>query len=169
METGSRGDYFWLTSTDHDLDDLLKSCPQIVVGRYLAVTSCDSGSLVPNEDETKAGWQSRAGIAYSPKVEAVEKLPHDLYDEWYVFNSPRDLGNLFEGNVFEASMQPGQVAAFVNFGGFSLHSADMKDLADLFWLQLKLIQPESFIADGCLLNFVTRDEQLFASICAALK
>jgi hypothetical protein len=112
---------------------------------------------VPNEDEVIAGWESRAGIAYCPKTESVEKLPHDLYDEWYVFKSPQDLGNLFQGNVFETSMQAGQVAAFVNFGGFSLHSPEMKALADLFWMQLELIQPESFIADGSLLNFVTCD------------
>lgn len=169
METGSRGCYFWLTSADHDLDYLLTSCPQIFLGKYLAVTSFDSGSLVPNEDEVVAGWECRGGIAYSPKIESVEKLPHDLYDEWYLLGVPRDLGNLFEGNVFETSMQIGQVAAFVNFGGFSLHSHEMKDLADLFWLQLELIRPESFIADGGLLNFVTCDEQLFAAVCAALR
>jgi hypothetical protein len=40
-------------------------------------------------------------------------------------------------------MQIGQVAAFVNFVDFSLHSPEMKDLADLFWLQLELISPAS--------------------------
>jgi hypothetical protein len=45
----------------------------------------------------------------------------------------------------------------------------MKDLADLFWLRLELIQPESFIADGGLLNFVTCDEQLFTAVCTALR
>ena len=64
-------------------------------------------------------------------------------------------------------MQTGQVAAFVNFGGFSLHDPDMQPLADLFWTQLELIQPESFVADGDLLNFVTCNEQLFASVYAA--
>ncbi|MDQ1407186.1 MAG: hypothetical protein QOG55_2815 [Acidobacteriaceae bacterium] len=77
------------------------SYPQIVLGRYLAGTSFDSGSLVPNEDEVIAGWESRGGIAYSPEIESVEKLPHDLYDEWYLFEFPRELGNLFQGNVFE--------------------------------------------------------------------
>lgn len=67
METGSRGDYFWLTSADDDLDYLLTSCPQIVLGRYLAVTSFDSGSLVPNEDEITAGCESRAGNCVQPE------------------------------------------------------------------------------------------------------
>jgi hypothetical protein len=104
------------------MDYLLMSYPQIVLGRYLAGTSFDSGSLVPNEDKVIAGWESRGGIAYSPGIESVEKLPHDLYDEWYLFEFPRELGNLFQGNVFGTPIQTGQVAAFVNFGGFSLHN-----------------------------------------------
>jgi hypothetical protein len=170
METGSRGGYFWLTTAEYELHDLITSCPQVVLGKYIAVTSFDSGSLVPNEDEILAGWQSRGGIAYSPKVESVEKLPHDLYDEWYVLDNPRDLGNRYRGNVFETSMEAGQVAVFVNFGpGFSLKSSEAKNLTDLFWLQLELIQPVSFISDGDLLNFVTSDDQLFDSVRAALK
>jgi hypothetical protein len=170
METGSRGGYFWLTTAEYELHDLITSCPQVVLGKYTAVTSFDSGSLVPNEDEILAGWQSRGGIAYSPKVESVEKLPHDLFDEWYVFEIPRDLGNRYRVNIFETSMEAGQVAVFVNFGpGFSLKSSEAKKLTDLFWLQLELIQPVSFISDGDLLNFVTSDDQLFDSVRAALK
>lgn len=170
METGSRGGYFWLTTREYELHDVIASCPQIVLGKYIAVTSFDSGPLVPNEDEMACGWQSRGGIAYSPKVESVERLPHDVYDEWYVFKSPQDLGNLYRGNIFEASIQAGQVATFVNFGpGFSLKNSDGKDLTDLFWSQLELIQLDSFISDGDLLNLVTPDGQLFESVRAALK
>jgi len=170
MEIGSRGGYFWLTTPEYELHDVIASCPQIVLGKYIAVTSFDSGPLVPNEDEMAGGWQSRGGIAYSPKVESVERLPHDVYDEWYVFKSRQDLGNLYRGNIFETSIQTGQVAAFVNFGpGFSLKNSDGKDLTGLFSLQLELIQPDSFISDGDPLNFVTSDGQLFESVRAALK
>ena len=170
METGSRGSFFWLTATEYQLHDVITSCPEVVLSKYIAVTSFDSGSLVPNEDETVAGWQSRGGIAYSPKVESVDKLPHDVYDEWYVFNAPRDLGHLYQGNIFETSMKAGQVAAFVNYGpGFSLKNSEAKDLTDLFWLQLERIRPQTFISDGDILNFVTCDKQIFAAVCAALR
>lgn len=170
METGSRGSFFWLTTTEYELHDLITSCPEVVLNKYIAVTSFHSGSLVPDEAETIAGWQSRRGIAYSPKVESVDKLPHDVYDEWYVFSTHRDLGHLYKGNIFETSMKAGQVAAFVNYGpGFSLKNPKAKDLTDLFWLQLELIRPEAFISDGDILNFVTCDEQVFAAVCAALR
>jgi hypothetical protein len=169
METGSRGAYFWLTTSEHDLYSLLESCPPIVLDKYIAITSFDSGPLSLNPSELEDGWESRAEIAYSPRITSIEKLPHDVYDEWYVFRAQTDVGKLFRGNVFETWMRVGQVAAFVNFGGFSLHHANMQTLADLFWEQLELIQPESFIADGDLLNFVTRDRDLFTTVYAAFR
>ena len=62
-----------------------------------------------------------------------------------------------------------QLRARVQFEKFSLKSSEAKNLTDLFWLQLELIQPVSFISDGDLLNFVTSDDQLFDSVRAALK
>jgi hypothetical protein len=72
--------------------------------------------------------------------------------------------------VFEAPLTPGQVCAFVNFSfGFALHNPEMSDLVSLFWKQIDWIQPESYIADGdVLLTFVSRDEDIFASVRNAL-
>ena len=66
---GSEGSYEWLV-TDEDFD-LLKLCPEIVVGKYVAVTSIDSSQLIPTDKETAAGWQSRARIAYLPSTTAL--------------------------------------------------------------------------------------------------
>jgi hypothetical protein len=169
VQTGSRGQYQWLTSDEHDLASLLATCPQAVLDKYVAVTSYDSGSLTLNDEEVAAGWESRKGIAYSPKIESVVKLRPDGFDEWYVFDSPTDLGQLFKGNVFEKPLRAGIVAAFVNFGGFSLSNPVVQGLLDLFWPQLESIGPESLIADGAFLNFVSRDKALFAAVCTALK
>jgi hypothetical protein len=61
LTVGSEGLYEWLVS-DQEFD-LLQLCPEVVLGKYVAVTSIDSSQLVPTENETAAGWQSRAGIA----------------------------------------------------------------------------------------------------------
>jgi hypothetical protein len=169
MATGSSGAYQWLTTSKHDLGSLLAACPQAVLDKYLAITSFDSGSLVLNQEETASRWESRNGIAYSPKIQSVEKLPQGGFDEWYVFNAPADLGQLFQGNVFERPLRAGNVAAFVNFGGFSLNNLAVQALVDLFWPQLESIHPESFIADGHFLNFVSRDHELFAAVRTALR
>jgi hypothetical protein len=95
------------------------------------------------------------------------------FDEWYVLESPLDLGQVWKGNsVFEAPLNRGQVSVIDNFLGFSLHDPSvqaMQALADLFWKQLECIHPESYIADGePYLNFVSRDQLLFAAVRQAL-
>jgi len=166
---GSRGDYDWLVS-EHTLDDLLRLCPEIVLGKYLAVTSFDSGSLSLSSEEEASGWQMRKGIAYSPKVAAIESLPHDLFDEWYIFSQPPDLGELGDPktNIFEDPFREGHVRAFVNFGGFAFHRQEMQTMTSMFWEQFGLIRPESYIGDGDFLNVATRDKRLFDLVRDAL-
>ena len=177
--TGSNGAYRWLTTGQHDLDTLRRQCPQALVGKYLAVTSLDSGPMVLTDEEKRSGWSSRNEIAYSPPIQSaqdvrIERMPGGVciaFNEWYVFNSPRDLGGLWHGNVFEAPMAPGLVCTFVNFAsGFALHDPGMANLVSLFWKQLDWIQPESYIADGdVFLTFVSRNEDVFARVRNALR
>lgn len=68
--TGSHGEYRWLTTDKHDLDTLLRVCPQAVLGKRIAVTSLDSGPLRLNADEVSAGWLTRNDVAYSPRIES---------------------------------------------------------------------------------------------------
>jgi hypothetical protein len=167
LTVGSQGLYEWLV-TDQQFD-LLQICPEVVLGKYVAVTSFDSGALTLNEMEKAAGWKSHANIAYSPKVQAIENLPRAGWDEWYVFSNPAELGSShLEENIFEVPEGPGHIGVFVNYR-FALHLADLNDLARLFWRQVERIRPESYIADNDYLNFVSADETLFAAVRDAIK
>jgi hypothetical protein len=168
LASGSHGAYKWLSSR-HDLGDLLELCPDVVLGKYLAVTSIDSSYLSPSAEETSAGWENRRGVAYSPLIESVEKLPRAGWDEWYVFAQPVDLGvSRLKSNIFDPALKPGEVGVFVNYG-FAFHPPERAtSLDDPFWNQLDHIRPESYIADNDYLTFVTRDESLFAAVAKAL-
>jgi len=168
LQFGSQGPYEWL-STDNQRLDLLKLCPEIVTGKYVAITSIDSSVLVPNETEKAAGWENRGKIAYSPKIERVEDIPRDGWDEWYVFPNPNDLGTSYLGeNIFEVPHKPGHLRVFVNFC-FALHLPEMDSLAALFWPQLDWIRPESYLADNDSLTFVTANKTLFATVRGAVE
>ena len=164
---GSQGSYEWLV-TDENFD-LLQLCPEIVLGKYVAVTSIDSGQLIPDDKETAAGWQSRGKIAYSPKIQTIEELPRAGWDEWYIFDNATDLGtsHLAE-NIFEVAQEQGHVSVFVNYG-FALHPLQRSGLSNLFWEQLVRIRPESYIADNDYLSFVSKNRALFASVHDAVK
>jgi hypothetical protein len=168
---GSHGEYQWITTGLHDLNTLLRACPNVFLGKYIAVTSLDSGALTLNDQERSAGWRSHGDIAYSPRVLSLEELPHGEcggFDEWYVFQNPADLGQVVQGNIFEIPPTAGQVQVFVNFGAFAVHDLTMSDLTDRFWTQLGWVNPESYVADGDYLNFVSRDKHLFAAVHQAL-
>lgn len=167
LTVGSQGMYEWLV-TDEDFD-LLHLCPEIVLRKYVAVTSIDSGEFVPTDQEKAAGWQSHALIAYSPRIQHVEEVPREGWDEWYIFNSPVDLGtsHLHE-NIFEHPLGLKELGVFVNFGwGFALDKPD-KTLVNLFWQQMEWVKPESYVADSETLTFVSMNKALFASVHLAV-
>lgn len=167
LAAGSQGPYEWLV-TDEQFD-LLQVRPEIVLGKYVAITSIDSSPLVPTAKETEAGWQSRERIAYSPQIRSVEDFPRAGWDEWYIFDNPADLGisHLAE-NVFEVPHEQGHASVFVNYC-LAVHQPEMKDLADLFWRQVARIRPESYVGDNDYLNFASMNKTLFANVYAAVK
>ncbi|HET9408012.1 MAG TPA: hypothetical protein VFO39_12305 [Candidatus Sulfotelmatobacter sp.] len=169
LAVGSQGIYEWLVS-DAEFD-LLQLCPEVVLGKYVAITSIDSGEFVPNEKEIAAGWQSRARIAYSPQVRNITEIPSEGWDEWYIFDKPTDLGTSHRSeNIFEVPHEQGHVSVFVNYG-FALHPPDRADLnlANLFWPQMSRIRPESYIADNDCLTFVSMNKTLFSRVLDAVK
>jgi hypothetical protein len=150
--------------------DLLQLCPEVVLGKYAAVTSIDSGPLVPTEKEMAAGWQSHGKVAYSPKIQHTEELPREGWDEWYIFNNPTDLGtsHLAE-NIFEVPNEQGHLSVFVNYG-FALDPPERSEsFASMFWQQLARIRPESYVADNDYLSFVSMNKTLFFSVHNAVK
>jgi hypothetical protein len=166
---GAHGSYQWLATGQYELASFLRHCPQALLSKYVAVTWLDSGSVVLREEEKIAGWQSRNDIAYSPLIHSPEKLRHGGFDEWYIFDSPKELGQLWHGNVFETPTTTSHIATFVNFGDFAPHNPELQELISLFWEQLERIQPESYVADGnAFLTFVSRDKQIFAAVHQAI-
>jgi hypothetical protein len=144
MPYGQRKNYFWAEWPDRFLRDLVAAVPKIVLDHYLVNATFDSGPLLLSEDEKKAGWHSTGALAFSPKILDVASIPSDQFDEWLIF------------------LQPAAVATwipFINYLDFSLadpHGA----YKDEFWRFLEELQPESYLAEGTNLIFVTRDRFL---------
>jgi len=167
LTVGLEANYEWLV-TDQQVD-LLQLCPEVAIGKYIAITSIDSGALVPSANEAAAGWQARGKIAYSPKIMNVEDVPREGWDEWYIFDRPADLGTSHLGeNIFEAPQAQGHLNVFVNYC-LALHRSETKELATLFWQQIARIRPESYVAENDYLNFVSANKALFTSVHSAIK
>ena len=176
LNVGSHGAYRWLTSDQENMNALLRLRPEIVMGKYAAITTYDSGVLRLTDTDRRAGWQSRNGIAHGPRIRTAADLPEcarfepaELYQEWYIFEAPADLGALSQEDVRVSPPEPGHIVTFVNYSHWVLHDPQTQDLTDLFWKQLEALQPESYFGEGeDYLTFITRNPGFFDGVLKAL-
>jgi hypothetical protein len=154
---GSHEEYQWLTSVDYDITGFLALSPDVVLGKYLAVTRRDGSSLHLTDQELSDGWWTTDvakvfqgtswgppeyrddwKVAYSPRLTSIHGLPNEThdeccagYDEWY---------------VFEQEVAAGEIEALVNWVGFRLNDPVYQWCADRFWQQMDRLAPESSLA-----------------------
>jgi hypothetical protein len=170
---GERGRYRWVTSDHHSLDDIVTECPQVLLGRHLAVTTTDSGSPYWWVQKL-SGWECRGRVGYSPRLVSTDGLTYQIhgkenagFDEWYTFENPCDLGDVIANEnpwSEESRDRPGRIIALVNYG----FSPDLPDdaLSSEFWTQIERFNPESYISDGAeCVTLVSRNLDLFRSVC----
>lgn len=135
------------------LGSLLDRFPSLVVGRYIAVVSFDSGPLFLSAKEEKKGWRRHGDVAFSPRITAPGELPSDCFDEWLVFEEPV---------AFD------EAEAFVNTVGFTPMDFDWEERRELFWAQLSRLKPLSVVADGSRCYLVTRQPDVIEALKASI-
>lgn len=168
--TGSEQGYNWLAyhGKYSVLHKVIEACPEILLGKTLAITAFDSGPMHLTDEEKSAGWWSDDKIAFSPRIEDVDAISCNQYDEWLIFkSSPKGLGD---------------VEIFVNYGGFSIAPKESiyapwdstwdksaldidREMRERFWSQLARIAPESYLAEGDAFLFASQNSSLVS--CAS--
>ncbi|MGD1084515.1 MAG: hypothetical protein ABSA47_07160 [Verrucomicrobiota bacterium] len=131
------------------ITDLWQKFPELVLGMYLVNTSFDSGFLTLSDSERIDGWRMIGRLAHSPKICAVNQIPHDQFDEWLVFDQPTQV----EG--FET---------MVNYGGFSPIDFTWEEKRERYWKQVVRLQPLHVIAENDAVYLISRDKNLIAKI-----
>src|SRR5581483_5146572 len=162
--SGTHSHYSWIewSSPSAYLYDFIHAFPEIVLRKYVAITACDSGPLVPTDQERQDGWFAEGEIAYSGPIGDVDAIPNDQFDEWYIFPIWTKIP---------------KIEVFINYAVFSL--SDPKELfarldaqmiaarhqeQERFWQQLIELEPESYLAEGERLIFVTLNHVLFTAV-----
>lgn len=147
--TGHRAGYCviqWSSDWDPSLTDLLERMPGFVIGRRVAIASCDSGRYLPSAAELANGWELVEGIAVSPMIASASALPMPGFDEWYVYDQRPDTY---------------AYKTFVNQFGFSPLAVENPKVTE-FWAQVDATRPLHVLGSGTPVMFVvTRDVDLF--------
>lgn len=128
----------------------------------LCIAAFDSGPISPSAEEVAIGWSLRDDVMVSPPLDATLSIPHDDYDEWYIFHNVTTSFGRFE--------------RFVNYGGFNL--ADPREMSATFdptwersgldwlypiqgrfWSQIDRYDPITYTCSGDNDVVVTKDQQ----------
>ncbi len=164
MFHGVHGEFRWLESGAHRIEDVLKNCPDVVTGKGLVITTFAAGPHLPGEEDLQRGWRLKGPVLYIPAGESQAHIPQDAFREWYIFPSTppeREFG------------------VFANYDWFTLGPAiaskpqansqwDLRRIQRIFWQLLEAVQPESYLAYGGRLMFVTRNPNYFSCVLKAL-
>jgi hypothetical protein len=135
----------WSEDECHSLADLIRLSPELVCGKRVAITSCDSGPYRPSLVEVNAGWSLVGSTGISKEIENPTELPTLGFDEWY---------------VFDAIPHVVPMHSHVNYYNFSL--LDECDATRSFWKQIRETSPLHVLGDGAPNSFVvTRDRTIF--------
>jgi hypothetical protein len=142
----------WSAAWDPSLTDLLKLAPELVLGKQVAITSCDSGPYVPTKEELKSGWIRCETTAISREIAHFTELPAPGFDEWYVYDSAplncpkRNHVNRYCFSVFDESIE-----------------------TETFWKQVSESEPLHVLGAGTPnMFFVTRDLDSFERLKKAI-
>ncbi len=164
MFHGVHGEFKWLETPAHEIHDVLQVCPEVVTRKNIAITSFDPKKLRPVEEQWLRECRVAGSALYLPSVNDAEALPYHVFDEWYIFSSALEEKTLKRFLNYEwFTLGPAQVL-------YSRHNLawDVKRMRRLFWQEMEQAYPESYLAHGNRLMFVTRNSRYFSSVLRGL-
>jgi hypothetical protein len=176
MTRGRNGAFHWLSSDCHNFSHLFELYPELFLGRYIAVTSNDSGipDLTPARQEL--GWRFDSGVLYSPCLttpDLLTTIPHQLegpdgpsFDEYYLLEEPMPLGATSRKLplLLSEPEQSNLLTVFVNMY-FELELNPPHELEPYLWAQLSRIRPFAYLSDGSTcITFVSESEAIVSTL-----
>ena len=179
---GQHNQYLWLErsietrAVDRPLIRLTKHCPEVLLNKYVVVTSFDSGPLHLNDQKIDAGWEPHGRFAISPRISNAGDIPFQWFDEWYIFDDAvptlSDIEVFVNRGTFSLS-EPNPTIDTMYIGSDSSVRAAMVAAVvpwrETFWTQLQRLNAESYVANGNCFTLVTRDAKLHHHVTALMR
>jgi len=178
METGQVGEYRWLEGKGRQFETVLHRCPQVFVGKCVAISSFDSGPLRPTPEELKRGFRISGELAILACVDQVSDLPWDNYDEWYVFptDTNPEIREIFVNAPMTLRSAASQLKDYIatscpqaDIVGAKHYFDELTEDQRWFWHEIDRVHPESYIGNGDHLIFLSRNRELFEAALLAFQ
>ena len=164
MFHGFQGEFRWIESVSHGIEDVLRVCPEVAIGKSWAVTAFDKEKLAAVLDDNLQSWQVSGSALLIPPVADLSQVPYNVFSEWYTFSGtvPQHKFHTFIRHHWfslgPAAMGPSQANA----------SWDFKRMQRVFWQEMEAAAPESYISSRQKLIFASRNPAYFSAILRGL-
>lgn len=168
---GSQGQYSWIEFewNAEELPTLIKEFPQLLVGRYVAITSHDSGPMPLDDHDLGRGWSVSNGVAVSPRIRNSEDIPHTCgWDEWWTFvDEPAEITPMeafINNSAFTLVDPPIRNEGLEDEAALQYLSRQQRRWQDAFWSQIARVGAEAYLADGERLLVAHQDASMVRAI-----
>jgi len=140
------------------------SVPAVAANKNIVITAFDSAPLQPTSEEMQRGWRVSGRSVHIPLGNNISSIPFEIFDEWYIFSGDardRDYKVFVKEDWF--TLGPAQSLYTRNGNAF-----DLRRMQRLFWQEIEQVAPESYLARGSRLKFVTRNSDHFNLVLRGL-
>jgi hypothetical protein len=174
MDTGRVEQFYWLESVESDFPKILKLCREVLIGKCVVISCFDSGPLQATKEELAEGWQQLGDLVIVPRVDAVNDLPFDNYDEWYIFPTYTipEITQVFVNAPMTLRIPELLLHDYHAHGdavGARRYAEQEAATQLMLWHEIKRINPESYLGFGDQLIFVSQNPDSFSTVLRALQ
>lgn len=86
MFHGFQGEFRWIESVSHKIEDVLRICPEVAIGKSWAVTAFDKEKLAAVLNDNLQSWQVSGSALLIPPLADLSQAPYNVFSEWYTFS-----------------------------------------------------------------------------------
>ncbi len=183
--SGAHGVYFWAEGHGDTVQELLRACPGIALGRRALIYGWNAATLRQDTQAPVPGWLVSGKLLLSPTLITLDQLALDRQHDaraWSFFARP-DVASGFAQLPPAAPLPPSARNGSLR-GVEYLHdelppprwredvpgwAAFVADMQHRFWDAITALKPESFLQDGRTFVFVTQNQRLHEAVSAWLR
>lgn len=168
IQTGRHGLYQWLVAPTFPTS-LVKLTVRFHPSLRLCITAVEGGYFSPSSQALAAGWSNRGKVTVSPPLAEGLDIPLDEYEEWYLLAEPPPSEWAPEVFVWNACFTLVPVEELYNTYDptWDKHGLDyLIPIQERFWVQIKRVEPVTYIAMGDQFVVVTRRSEFLERLKA---
>ncbi len=183
--SGTHGLYYWVEGHGDTIQELLRACPEIVLGQRALIYGWNDAILGQEAQANVHGWLASGRLLLSPTLTTLDQLSLDRQRDIraWAFFARSDIASDFTQLPTAAPLPPSARNGSLRDVEY-LHdespppmwredvpgwAAFVAEMQRRFWDDVAALKPESFLEDGGTVVFVTQNQRFHEAVISWLR